>query len=285
VTARPVPLAAGLLLAVVSAGPARAEGVFCTPISAVPVTITDQGRYCVTAPLFFADGNGTAITIASDFVTIDFAGFTLDGTAGGSASTSTGIYAFDRRNLVIRGGRIRGFMYGIRFDDDASTGYTTGGSHQVEDMQLDACTFKPIWAQGRGVRVRGNLITRSGGSTFFASVNVAAIDVRGPGARVMSNTIVDTHGVGTGAGWGIWILGGDAIVEGNRLANDAVGAGTIGILVRAGSQATLAGNRVAGFERGARFEPGAGGVVRDNATSGCTTPYELNGALDAGHND
>jgi hypothetical protein len=64
-----------------------------------------------------------------------------------------------------------------------------------------------------------------------------------------------------------------------------VGAGTIGIFVKTGSQATVAGNRVVNFERGLRFEPGAGGVARDNATSGCTTPYDLGGALDAGHNN
>ena len=283
-TVRAVPLAAGLLLAVVSTGPAGADGVFCTPISAVPVTITDQGRYCVTAPLAYG-GGGAAIVIASDFVTIDFAGFTLDGSAGGAATTATAIYAADRRNIVIRGGRLRGFMYGVRFDDEASNGYTTGGSHQVEDMQLDACTVRPIMVQGRGVRVRGNLITRSGRSAYYSSISVAAIDVRGPGARVMSNTVVDTRGVGTGAGWGILLLGGDAIIEGNRVANDSPAAGTVGVLVRAGSQATLAGNRVVSFERGLRFEPAAGGVARANATLGCTTAYDLNGALDAGRNN
>lgn len=282
---RPARFAAALLLLVLPAVPLAADGVFCRPIAAVPTTITIQGRYCVTAPLIH-DGGGVAILVKSDFVTIDLNGFTLDGSGAGSATTATGIYARDRRNVVVRGGRIRGFMYGIRLDDQAAGGYTTGGGHQVEDVQVDACTVRPISLQGRGNRIRGNLISRSGGSTFFANVSVAAIDARGPGARVMANTIVETRGVGTGTGWGILVLGRDAVLEGNRITNEAVGsAPTTGILVRAGSQAIVTSGRLANFDLGVMFEPGAEGVARDNASTGCTTPYDFNGAMDGGRNN
>ena len=279
-------LAAGLLLPFVLAAPASAEGVFCSPISAVPVVITAQGRYCVIAPLVYDGGGGVAIFVQSDYVTIDLGGFTLDGSGYGPATTATGIYAFKRRNVVVRGGRVRGFMYGIRLDDDAVTGYTSGGGHQVENVQVDACTVRPILVQGRGNRVRGNLVTRSGASTFYDSVSVAAIDARGPGARIIGNSIVETRGVGTGTGWGIWILGADAIVESNRIANGNVGTGSpVGILVRPGSQARVVGDRITNFARGVVFEPGAQGLARDNATTGCTTAYELNGAQDGGRNN
>ena len=280
---RPARVAAALLLLVPLGVPLAAEGVFCRPISAVPITITAQGRYCVTAPLVY-NGGGVAISVKADFVTIDLNGFTLDGSGAGAATTSTGIYGLARRNIVVRNGLIRGFMYGIRLDDVAASGYMTGGGHQVEDVRIDACTFRPLWLQGRGNRIRGNLVSRSGGSTFFANVNVAAIDARGPGARIMGNTIVETRGVGTGTGWGIWVSGRDAILEGNRVSNEAVSAPSTGILVTAGSQAIVVGERVAHFDRGVVFASGATGLARDNATTGCTTAYVLNGAVDGGRN-
>ena len=281
---QPPRIAFGLLLLLSLARPLAADVVFCNPIAAVPVIITAQGRYCVTAPLRL-DGGGIAILVQSDFVTIDLNGFTLDGSGAGLATTATGIYAYDRRNIVVRGGRLRGFMFGIRIDDDDATGFTTGGGHQVEDVQIDACTVRAILVEGRGNRVRGNLITRSGGSTFFTNVSVAAVDARGPGARLTANTIVETRGVGTGTAWGISAVGGDAILEGNRITNDAMGAATVGILVRGGSQAIVVGDRVANFERGVVFEPSAAGLARANATTGCTTPYDLQGAIDGGGNN
>jgi hypothetical protein len=278
-------IATSLLLPFLLAAPAAAEGVFCSPISAVPATITAQGRYCVTVPLVYAAGGGVAIWVQSDFVTIDLGGFTLDGSGYGPATTATGIYALKRRNLVIRNGRLRGFMYGIRLDDDAATGYTAGGGHQVEDVQVDACTVRPIWVQGRGNRVRGSVVTRSGGSTFYSSIGVIGIETRGPGVRVTGNSVLETRGVGTGAAWGIFAAGPDAILEGNRVANESVGAASVGILARTGSTAQVLGDRVANFARGVQFEPGAGGLARDNATTGCTVPYDLGGATDGGHNN
>jgi hypothetical protein len=268
------------------AAPLAAEGVFCDPILSVPVTITAQGRYCLQGPLRYDDAGGIAIFVQSDFVTIDLNGYTLDGSAVGPATTATGIYGLNRRNVVVTGGRLRGFMFGIRLDDDATTGWTIGGGHQVEDVQVDACTVRALSVQGRGNRIRGSLITRSGGSTFFPDVSAAAVDVRGPGARIMANTIVETTGVGTGTAWGVSVNGRDATLDGNFITNEAVGSAlSIGILITAGSSATVTADRVANFTRGVVFAVGAQGFARANATVGCTTPYILNGARDGGGNN
>ncbi len=275
-----------LVLLGLVAPPLTADGVFCESILSVPVTISAQGRYCLRGPLHYDDAGGTAVLVQTDFVTIDLNGFTLDGSAAGPATTATGIYASNRRNVVVTGGRIRGFMFGIRLDDDAATGWATGGGHQVEDVQVDACKVRAISVQGRGNRIRGNLITRSGGSTFFPDVSVAAIDARGPGARIMANTIVETRGVGTGAAWGVWLTGQDAIVDDNLVTNDSVGSAvTIGIMVATGSHAIVTADRVAAFTQGIVFEGGAQGIAAGNAAVSCTTPYILNGARDGGANN
>jgi hypothetical protein len=262
-----------------------AQTVFCTPITAVPVTLTAQGRYCVTQPLRFDSTNGIAILIQSDYVTVDLGGYALDGTPGGTATTATGIYAANRRNLVVRGGTIRGFMFGIRVDDEVVSGYTAGGGHQIYDVSIDACTFRGILIQGRGVSVRGNRITRTGGSTFFSSVPVAAIDVRGPGARVEANTVVETRGVGSEPGWGVWLWGKGAVLEGNRISNETVAApATVGILVSNDSHAVVTRNRLMNLEKGLAFDLAARGLARDNATSGCGAPFVLGAAVDGGRN-
>jgi len=169
-------------------------------------------------------------------------------------------------------------------DDDATTGYTVGGGHQVEDLRVDGSTLRGVWIQGRGNRVHGTLITRSGGSTFFTDVSVASLDVRGPGARVLDNTVVETHGVGSGTGWGLWILGGDAVAEGNRISNAHAEPGVDAIVVTAGSRAVLSRNRLLNVARGIVFEPGAGGLVRGTSTFGCSIPFVLGAAIDAGGN-
>jgi hypothetical protein len=277
--------AAGMAWLLACALPAQAaESRLCTPITSVPITITQQGRYCATAPLRHDAAGGTAIWIQSDFVTVDLNGFVLDGSAGGQATTAVGIYAHLRRNVVIRNGTIRGFMFGVRLEDDAATGHTTGGAHIVEDVRVDRCTLRAIAVQGRGNVVRQAIVTNSGASTFFSTVWAAGIETRGPGARLLDNTVVETRGSGSGSAWAITVRGPNAVVEGNRVSNNAVAASSDGIQIQADSRAMVVRNRAVNFARGAAFEQGASGVVRGNVTSGCTLPYQLGAATDAGGN-
>ncbi|MDP6433350.1 MAG: hypothetical protein QGI15_03400, partial [Candidatus Scalindua sp.] len=68
-----------------------------TPISQsdIPLTISESGSYYLTEDINSAD---TAITVAVDDVTIDLAGFTLDGLDSG---TNYGIYMSGRSNVEI----------------------------------------------------------------------------------------------------------------------------------------------------------------------------------------
>ena len=130
-------LAAALALVTVGfAGTASAdETLYCnTTITTLPFTITTQGHYCFDRNLSTAITSGAAITIAADFVTLDLNNFKLGGGSAGLGTNAFGVYAFDRSNLTIRGGNIRGFAVGIQAvlgssDHRSSAGWYCGRGH------------------------------------------------------------------------------------------------------------------------------------------------------------
>ena len=75
-----------------------------TPISSLPVTITQPGSYYVVSNLTGTSGASGGIRIQSDNVSIDLNGFTL---YGGSANTPGIHVPFNRENITIRNGVIR----------------------------------------------------------------------------------------------------------------------------------------------------------------------------------
>ena len=83
----------------------------CIDIPYVPFEIIEEGAYCFTGNL--ETTNESAITISADNVTINLNGWTLDGSSSGNATSSNGIFAYQRKNITIRNGTIRGYFYGI----------------------------------------------------------------------------------------------------------------------------------------------------------------------------
>ena len=106
----------------------RANIAWCTrQISEIPsggITISSPGVYCVSRPLSFT-GPGTAITITSSNVTLDFRGFELAVTGGATGVSVTGTLS----NLTIKNGVLRDCGVSISM---------TGGSNEwlVEDMRI-----------------------------------------------------------------------------------------------------------------------------------------------------
>lgn len=76
-----------------------------TPISCVPITITESGRYCVTRNLIYEEaGAGAAITIAADDVSIDFNSHSLllkDGAATGVLEDLVNIYSYSEFKIYL----------------------------------------------------------------------------------------------------------------------------------------------------------------------------------------
>lgn len=79
-----------------------------TPISSLPLTITQPGYYYVTRPLT-GGVSQSGITVQTSNVTIDLNGFTLTG----GATPGNGITIAGFRNVVIENGAVRGWDTGI----------------------------------------------------------------------------------------------------------------------------------------------------------------------------
>ncbi len=178
----------GRLIAIVllcAPGFAQAETDECIPISAVPVTITGPGVYCLTQRLVTTVPSGNAITIASSNVVLDFRGHFLKGTQGGPQSTSVGVFAAGERNITIRNGTIQGFRVGIELRDEpfAITGYL------VERMRLHGNSRAGVWVVGGANIIRDNLVTETGGDTTSIQAFIAGIRVSGVFNRVLNNDV------------------------------------------------------------------------------------------------
>src|SRR5437773_11688813 len=76
-----------------------AETVNCTPITAVPTTITAPGVYCFTQDITTGISSGYAVQILANNVVLDLNGHRLQGQAAGLGTLATGIAGIDRRNV------------------------------------------------------------------------------------------------------------------------------------------------------------------------------------------
>src|SRR5690349_10351056 len=132
---RPFPFAAIVVFALLGPAlpsPAHAAQSYdnCTGfIDSVPATVSTPGTWCLRHDANTAITSGTAITIATNNVTIDCNDFKLGGLAAGAGTATNGLYANTRFNVTVRHCNVRGFKYGIYF--------TNGGGHLIEDNSLD----------------------------------------------------------------------------------------------------------------------------------------------------
>jgi hypothetical protein len=245
-----------LLTLVLGAGLARAETVNCTAITALPTVITVQGVYCLTGNLSTAMAFGRAIEIQANNVVLDLNGFRLAGLAAGPATGTIGIYGFNRQNLTIKNGTVRGFWVGIWLGTDGSV----AGGHLVEDIHADRNTVGGIAVLGSGSLVRRNRVVATGGSTCCGP-HISAFGLLGSGAgvRVLDNDVIDV------------------VKQGSGLAR--------GILFDVCPGCLAVSNRITNADRGIDYDTPAlaYGKYRDNLTFGVTTPY-TNGT-DAGNNN
>jgi len=205
-----------------------AETTNCTTINSVPVVITTQGLYCLTHNVNTGMTMGKAIEIQTNNVTIDLNGFKLGGLAAGPETGTVGIYAYQKKNIAIRNGSIRGFFEGIFLEDSLPT--PTGGGHLIEDMLMDGNTNTGILAMGSGNTIRNNRVVNTGGSTvatFATGINSA-----GDGASILANDITNTTADNNMA-MGIYVQYGDGtLLEDNRVRNTTVinNAGFSGVI-------------------------------------------------------
>ena len=244
----------------------------CTPITSLPSMITAPGVYCLTSDLATNVTSGNAIEITTDNVVINLNGHTIDGQTAGLGTTTYGIYAYQRQNITIRHGTVRGFLHGIYLKDDSP--YTTSQGHIIEDIRADQNTRGGLSVQGRGNVIRNNVVVDTGGSTLLVGFAWGII-ATGPGASVVSNNIRETIQQEGQNAYGVQISGGHgSVVADNIIGNANMITGTsCGIYVKTSSNVTVKGNIISNMNEGVHYESDGSGPYLNNVVSGSTTPY------------
>jgi hypothetical protein len=199
----------------------------CTPITTIPYTIATAGTYCLTADLPVTNVNlSYGILIASDNVTINLQGHTLDGGSLGPGNSTTGIYSLDRANIHIFGGTVRGFNQGIVLDTD-----NPAASHDllVENMLIDQSKYRGMRIDGNHTIVRDNLIRDTGYNTTGEHPDGLVTCGNGGSDGVVYNNVVLNVVGDAPDGMELYCFGASAI--GNRVINSDKG----GLEMRPGS--------------------------------------------------
>jgi hypothetical protein len=263
---------------------AAAEGTEgCTyVIDALPVSIAAHGTWCLAQDLTDSATSGDAISVVVDDVVIDCNGHAIDGRGAGADTGASGIYASNRRNLVVRRCRILGFEFGVDLEG------ALGGGHVNEDNLVGNNTTIGILVFGDGSVVRRNRVFDSGGSS--SNVSSFGIQVRSS-IDVLDNTVtnvVSKPGAG-GNAFGIYAsLGGSgsASLSGNRVRGVLKDGGAQSYGIKADSYASLVlrDNDVVGagaFGIGLDCAS-ASARARDNTLSGW--PTAINNSASGGGN-
>ncbi len=251
---------------------AAAETTVCTEITTAPYTINTQGVYCLNANLETNLASGNAITITVNNVVIDLNGHKIGNLAAGQTTTANGIYAYQRQNITIRNGTVRGFYSGINLDDTSP--YTTSQGHIIEDIRADLNTYVGISVMGRGNIIRNNIVV-STGRTDVTTSPAYGINIFGPGNRVINNDVYETKEHGASGAFGIYgYASNGAVIDNNRVGNAALGTGTsYGIYLYSANDVLLTNNKITRMTYGIDFNLTSTGAYMNSLVYGATTAF------------
>ena len=267
-------------LALVASRANAAEGYDnCTGfVDSLPATIATQGTWCLRDDLSTAMTSGAAITIAANNVTLDCNHFKVGGLAAGPGTLTTGVFAEDHGNVVVRQCNVRGFYTGIAIYQ--------GSGAVVEDNRIEASLHYGIELQGAGADAfavaRRNLVLDTGGTQYPIAIRAFA------GVQVLDNLVDRIASTADGSLSGIQMFGAQGSIVGNRIRGLAPGPGAdaYGIRLFAAQAVNIRDNDL--------FGPGAAGSVgvfcddassrvRDNLVNGFA--QSLATCANAGGND
>lgn len=248
----------------------------CTPISAVPFTISTPGDYCLAGNVVTTATSGEAITVAAGSVTIDLQGYEIAGT-GSPSSTAAGIRSWAQSDVTVRNGTIRGFMYGVVLD--GPSGGASSRNAVVEGLRIVNATYTGIRVTSQNASVSRNQVIQTGGTTMQgSSPTFAGIVVFGSRIVVEKNEIAGFAAISGTSSVGILTNPGtNVLLERNRIFDARTG-----IYVGSSAAVQVIGNQIWQGTTGVYYTLSSG-KYRDNLTVGVTTPYS--GGTDAGNND
>ncbi len=243
----------------------------CTPITAVPYTISAPGKYCVTGNLTVAAA-GSAITINTDNVTLDFGGYELSG-VGIMGGSNNGITLVNRNNIVIRNGSLRAF--------DAGVYSVTGLNVTVEDMSISSVGSGISTINGSHYSFRSNRIF----DALYRGISLSQslpflINAQDQVANVSDNEISAIGGVNQASSsvvYGIYAQYNVSIVSNNKISGVRGATGSAGIYLARGSVAV--GNTILAASIGINCEPNAPSEKAVRNVTGFGTPTGFTNCL------
>ena len=190
-------------------GKAMAGNVTPGDAPGFPVTISRSGSYRLSGNLSVDDATLHAVHITADNVSLDLNGFTIRGPvtcSGATPATITcapasgygnGVYASDRRSVVVRNGSVRGFHVGVR---------TSLAAGRIESLDVSHTRELGIAAYGNDWLVAGNTVSMSG----HGGITSAGL--------VRDNSVSMTRSAGI-------FLANGALATGNRVHRSGYGTG------------------------------------------------------------
>lgn len=180
-----------------------------TPISYEEYYIGNPGSYYLTTNLTGASAaNPYGIWIASDNVTIDLSGFTIQGAAG----SNHGIYIYgSHTNITIQNGIITGWGH---------DGISLNPSMLPQTVVLANLTI--TGNTGNGIVVGNGYLISNCSIQNNGSVGIL---VDGSGSQISGNTLFGNNAAYTSTSCGILLQGPNNRVEGNHVTGHASGYG------------------------------------------------------------
>ena len=179
-----------------------------TPIGDVPCTITQPGFYYLTNDCTAINWHG--IIIECDDVTIDFKGFTINGS---ETETFHGIKMDDAKNIEIRNGTIRGFSGDGIVDVNVMH---TGRSKRIINMRLISNQGNGISLPGRAHLIKDCIAAYNGGGGIFGGYD-----------SVMTGNIAYTNTNGGIGGVGACVVTGNSATYNEGYAGISIGVGSV----------------------------------------------------------
>ncbi|NNE36339.1 MAG: hypothetical protein HKN13_13965 [Rhodothermales bacterium] len=150
-------------------------GCFSGDLGGFPVTITNAGSYRLTSDLSLSTADTTGIRITGDDVSIDLAGFTIQGP--GTVGTGRGIEHFTGSRVRIRNGSIVG---------TGSTGISLRVVATVTNMFVSDTGGSCISTSNAGM-IRNSRVLRCGNSGIVPG---------GSPGLVLDSTVIDAVSIG-----------------------------------------------------------------------------------------
>ena len=215
--------------------------------------------------------SGNAIKIRANNITIDLNGYKLGGLAAGDGTHARGIYAFQRKNITIKNGIIRGFTISIFLDDISP--FTTSSGHVVKNILADQNTEEGIRVIGLGNTVSQNRVVDTGGSTLRDSA--FGIVVVGSGAKVMNNKISKTTAQSTDDARGVSMGSVNySLVQNNTVTDTRAATGnSYAVHIQNLTGVFLRNNNLANADNGVFFFSGSSGKYFNNLTFDVSAPF------------